>query len=103
MLGGLVGLFGLEEGVRALLATIFGWYVVPGWTSLMILTSVIGCALLTCIGILGQYVGQIFEQSKERPLYLVARTFNVAASNNSDKQGFPAQKRNIYEPGRIGI
>jgi len=77
LLGVIIGLLGLEEGIRALLAVLLGWYAVPGWTSLMILTSAIGSALLICIGILGQYVGQIFEEAKERPLYLVARTFNV--------------------------
>lgn len=78
LLGILVGLLGIEEGIRALLAVILGWHTVPGWTSLMIVTCVIGSALLICIGILGQYVGKIYEQSKERPLYLVSRTFNIS-------------------------
>ena len=78
LLGILVGLLGIEEGIRALLAVILGWYTVPGWTSLMIVTCIIGSALLICIGILGQYVGKIYEQSKERPLYLVSRTFNIS-------------------------
>jgi len=29
------------------------------------------------IGILGEYVGKIYEQAKNRPLYLVSRTFNI--------------------------
>jgi hypothetical protein len=75
VLGGVAGLFGIEEGVRAVLAAVLGWYTVPGWTSLMVVTSMIGSALLISIGILGQYVGKIYEQSKDRPLYVVARTF----------------------------
>ena len=78
LFGVLVGLFGVEEGIRALLAVTLGWYTVPGWTSLMIVTCAIGSALLISIGILGQYTGRIYEQSKERPLYLVSRTFNIA-------------------------
>lgn len=77
LLGLLVGLFGIEEAVRALLAVLLGWYVVPGWTSLMILTALVGAALLVGVGILGQYVGKIYEQSKARPLYLVSQTFNI--------------------------
>jgi polyisoprenyl-phosphate glycosyltransferase len=77
VLGMLFGLFGVEEGVRAILASLLGWYTVPGWTSLMAVTSLIGGALLVSIGILGQYVGRIYEQSKGRPLYLVARTYNL--------------------------
>jgi dolichol-phosphate mannosyltransferase len=95
-LGALVGLFGVEEGIRALLAVTFGWYAVPGWTSLMVVTSFIGSALLTCVGILGQYIGQIYEQSKDRPLYLVSRTFNVAASDS-------AARKDRFEPSRTGI
>jgi polyisoprenyl-phosphate glycosyltransferase len=78
VLGLLVGLFAIEEAVRAILATLLGWYSVPGWTSLMVVTSLIGSALLISIGILGQYIGKLFEQSKRRPLYVVARTFNLA-------------------------
>jgi dolichol-phosphate mannosyltransferase len=85
MLGVLVGLFGVEEGVRAGLAVALGWYTVPGWTSLMIVTCAIGGALLISVGILGQYTGRIYEQSKERPLYLVSRTFNIA--KNGDRHG----------------
>src|ERR1035438_7530736 len=79
VLGLITGLLGIEEGTRAILASLLGWYIVPGWTSLMVVTSIIGSALLISVGILGQYVGKIYEQSKERPLYLVSRTFNVAA------------------------
>jgi dolichol-phosphate mannosyltransferase len=57
--------------------SLLGWYAVPGWTSLMVVVSILGSALLISVGIVGQYVGRIYEQSKDRPLYLVARTFNV--------------------------
>jgi hypothetical protein len=77
VLGLLVGLFGVEEAGRALLAHLLGWYVVPGWTSLVILTALVGSALLVSVGILGQYVGKIYEQSKARPLYLVSQTYNI--------------------------
>jgi len=85
VLGFVVGLFGVEEAVRAALAVAFGWYTVPGWTSLMIVTCVIGSALLTCVGILGQYIGRIYEQSKDRPLYLVSRTFNIGQDEHADR------------------
>ncbi|MFZ0794916.1 MAG: glycosyltransferase family 2 protein [Candidatus Korobacteraceae bacterium] len=76
-LGLLVTLFGLEEAVRAMLAHIFHWYAVPGWSSLTVLVSVLGGATLMSIGVLGEYVGKIYEQAKNRPLYLVSRTFNI--------------------------
>jgi dolichol-phosphate mannosyltransferase len=77
ILGFLVGLLGVEEGARAILASLLGWYVVPGWTSLTVVTCAIGSSLLISIGIVGQYIGRIYEESKGRPLYLIARTFNL--------------------------
>lgn len=73
--GAIVGILGMEEGIRAALAHVLGWYTVPGWTSLTVLVSLIGSALLISIGILGEYVAKLYEQSKGRPLYIVARTF----------------------------
>jgi len=72
------GLLGIEETVRAFYALGRG-HVVPGWTSLMVVTSILGSAILISIGIVGQYVGKIYEEAKGRPLYLVSRTLNVDA------------------------
>jgi polyisoprenyl-phosphate glycosyltransferase len=80
LLGVVATLFGLEEGVRALLVHMLHLYAVPGWTSLMIVVAVIGGAILISIGILGEYIAKLYEQTKNRPLYLVSRTFNVDAS-----------------------
>ena len=85
VVGVIVGLFGIEEAARALLAHFLGWYTVPGWVSLTIITSLIGSSLLISVGVLGEYVGKIYEQSKNRPLYLVARTFNVPEGTPSDR------------------
>ncbi len=71
--GAIVGILGVGEGIRAALAHFLGWYTVPGWTSLTVLVSLIGSALLTSIGILGEYVAKLYEQSKGRPLYIVAQ------------------------------
>ncbi len=77
LLGFVVTLFGAEEAIRAILAHFFHWYTVRGWTELIVVVSVIGGTMLISIGILGEYIGKIYEQAKERPLYLVARTVNV--------------------------
>jgi hypothetical protein len=74
--------FGLEEGLRSVLAVIFGWPTFRGSTPRMVLTSIIGSVVLMSLGILGQYVGKIYEQSTGRPLYLVSRTFNLDGDEN---------------------
>jgi hypothetical protein len=46
----------------------------------MVVTCLVGGGILVSIGVLGEYVARIFEESKGRPLYLVAETWNIAAN-----------------------
>jgi len=50
----------------------FGVTLVAGWTSLILAIVAFGTMNLICVGILGEYVGRIYEQSKQRPIYLVS-------------------------------
>jgi N-acyl-L-homoserine lactone synthetase len=77
-----VTLFGADQAVRAVLAHIFNWYTVRGWKELIVVISVLGGTMLTSIGMLGEYIGKIYEPSKERPLYLVARTLDVESAKH---------------------
>jgi len=74
--GGIMALLAIEEAIRALVAYHSG-RTVPGWTSLMIVLCISNALLLITVGILGEYVGRIFEESKGRPLYIVADAWNV--------------------------
>jgi dolichol-phosphate mannosyltransferase len=49
---------------------------VSGWASMMVAVLFLGGVQLLAIGILGEYVGRIFRQSKARPLYVVAERRN---------------------------
>lgn len=43
---------------------------VPGYATTIILILLLGAMQLVCIGIIGEYIGKTFEQSKERPIYI---------------------------------
>lgn len=44
---------------------------VNGWTSVLIVVLLLGGMQLVAIGVIGQYISRIFEETKQRPLYLV--------------------------------
>ncbi|WP_158750244.1 glycosyltransferase family 2 protein [Acidobacterium sp. S8] len=77
--GGMMTLLALEEAVRALFAY-FSGKAVPGWTSLMVVLCLSNAALMMVVGILGEYVGRIYEEGKSRPLYLVADKWNFSST-----------------------
>lgn len=43
---------------------------VPGYATIIVLTLLLGGIQLFCIGIIGEYVGKTYEQSKDRPIYI---------------------------------
>lgn len=56
----------------ALSAFISG-HVIPGWTSLLISMWFIGGAILTSIGIIGEYIGKIYKEVKQRPRFFIEK------------------------------
>lgn len=46
---------------------------VPGWATMTVSVLFLGGIQLVGIGILGEYIGRVFEEIKHRPLYLIAR------------------------------
>jgi dolichol-phosphate mannosyltransferase len=45
---------------------------VQGWASLVAVVLFIGCVQLTILGMMGQYIGRMYDELKGRPLYIVA-------------------------------
>lgn len=81
---GVMAALAVEEAARALVAH-FSGKTVQGWTSLMIVLCLSNAVLMMVVGILGEYVGRIYEEGKGRPLYIVADTWNVSQTTNHEE------------------
>jgi polyisoprenyl-phosphate glycosyltransferase len=51
-----------------------GGELVPGWTSLMAAITIFGTIQLLLFGVFGEYLGRLYEQSKNRPLFIIQET-----------------------------
>jgi polyisoprenyl-phosphate glycosyltransferase len=63
---------------------------VAGWTSLLAVVLLLGGMQFVALGIIGQYVARIFEEAKQRPLYLVSETVEREASSAAATRAGPA-------------
>jgi dolichol-phosphate mannosyltransferase len=73
----LSGLMALGIALWAVWVRFFVNGVVPGWTSILLAISLVSAAQFLMIGILGEYVGRIYEEVKRRPLYVVSEKQNL--------------------------
>jgi dolichol-phosphate mannosyltransferase len=76
-LGVAAGIVGLLVAVWAAYAKFVAHATLPGWTALMVAICLAASAQLLMIGVLGEYVGRIYEEVKRRPLYIVRDLVNV--------------------------
>ncbi|MCF6200900.1 MAG: glycosyltransferase family 2 protein [Hydrogenimonas sp.] len=61
---------------------------VAGWTSVMVSIYLIGGLLFANMGILGLYIGKVFNETKNRPIYVVSETtFEKKSEQESDDAG----------------
>ena len=59
--------------------------VAPGFTTLVVLLLFSNGLIFLYLGVVGQYIGQIFLEVKGRPSYLVDRTVNLGLSNQTSE------------------
>ena len=53
---------------------------IPGYATIIVLILLLGSMQLFCIGIIGEYVGRTFEQSKDRPIYIAKQVLEIPKS-----------------------
>ncbi len=76
-LGFVVSILSILFGLSAIVSKIAGVFVVPGWTSIMVLVGIVGGIQLVVLGIIGEYIAHIFDEVKQRPLYVVSRMHGI--------------------------
>jgi len=86
-IGAAIALAALVYGGFLALRTLIVGVDVPGYASIMVGVMLLGGVQLLALGVLGAYVGRIYEELKQRPLYVVAEELNA-----------PAQAREMSPP-----
>jgi dolichol-phosphate mannosyltransferase len=77
--GFLVSALSFVLGVAAAVVKLGGVYAVPGWASIVVMLAFLGGMQLIVLGVIGEYVAQIHEEVKQRPLYLVSDALGLSA------------------------
>ena len=86
-IGAAIALVAFVYGSYLALRTLIVGVDVPGYASIMVGVMLLGGVQLLALGVLGAYVGRIYEELKQRPLYVVAEELNA-----------PAQAREMSPP-----
>lgn len=69
-LGGISAAAAVLYSIVVILQKLIAGIDVPGYATVIVLILFLGSMQLFCIGIIGEYVGRSFEQSKRRPIYI---------------------------------
>jgi glycosyltransferase involved in cell wall biosynthesis len=88
----------IAGGIVSILAFLYGGYAaaqhvvfhraLPGWTSLAVVMSLLSGAQMVFLGLIGEYLGQVLSEAKQRPLYVVRQHLlpPLAASSSRPPQ-----------------
>ena len=80
--GGIVTAFaGLLYMAFVILEKLIAGIDIPGYATIIVLILLLGSVQLLCIGIIGEYVGRTFEQTKDRPIYIAKTVLDYHQKN----------------------
>ena len=77
LLGAVIAGISLIYGASRILRTFLYGVDVPGYESLIVAILFLGGVQLLSLGVLGGYIGRIFNEVKARPLYIVRQTYGL--------------------------
>ena len=85
-LGMVISLLSVGVAIWALVARFILHATVAGWTAEVVIVSLLAAVQLLMIGILGEYIGRIYEEVKKRPLYVVGDRVNLGRKRDDDEE-----------------
>jgi dolichol-phosphate mannosyltransferase len=81
LLGLVTAALSILAGLFILVAAAVGGSPVPGWASIMVVVMLLAGIQLLTLGIVGEYVGKIFDEVRLRPTFVVAERFEAGADD----------------------
>jgi glycosyltransferase involved in cell wall biosynthesis len=84
ILGLLTSLFALGVSIWVLVVALTNPSAVPGWASTVLPVTFIGGVQILSIGVLGEYIGKIYMETKRRPRFIVDRVVGLPGDESED-------------------
>lgn len=84
-LGFLMSLVSLVAVLITVIIKLFG-YTVQGWTSLLCVIFLLGGLQIFCLGVIGEYIGKLYAESKGRPRYILEENSLEEKKQQADTQ-----------------
>jgi glycosyltransferase involved in cell wall biosynthesis len=82
---------GFLVALSAVLTKLTGGYAVPGWASTIVAVLFVGGMQLITLGVIGAYIGRVYDEVRNRPLYLIesVRGFDDATAEHFARSPLP--------------
>ena len=87
--------------IYAILSYAYSWNnLTPGWTSIMCTITFLGGVILLSLWMIGEYIGRIYEETKQRPQYIIEKTININKLRNMSND-FESNKNEKLKERRV--
>lgn len=84
-----MALLSLAYGIYIVARALFGTVAIQGWASLIVSIYFVGGVIMMVLGIIGTYIGKMYNETKRRPLYVIADRVGFSGSPNTVSKSAP--------------
>jgi hypothetical protein len=74
---------------------IFSKFVISGWNLVLAIQFVLSGFLLTMMGVIGEYIGRIYDETRDRPLYIVSECCGLNEEQIVKEERVVKTERNV--------